>query len=481
MDRHPIAPLAAAMSLTGNSIQLYTQGELYGAPLLENISGICIDSRKAERGELFIPLSGERTDGHFFIEEALQKGCPACLINRSFFKGHEEKIRKLEEIYASAFILVDDTLKALQQMALKHLDSMPDLIRIGITGSSGKTTTKEMIGAVLSHRYSTAIAEGNFNSEVGLCLAALKVRKDHTHAVFEMGMNRRGEMDILAEIVKPDYALITNIGTAHIGLLGSREQIAKEKKKIFSFFGGTQIGFIREDESFLSLLKEEVAGSIRLYGETTTPGIKGIKSSGLYGTEITYEENTFILPLPGKHNCINALGAISLCRELMVSPEDIAEGLKSVRPEFGRSEIIRGPVTVIQDCYNANPESVSAALSLLDTISWEGKKIVVLGDMKELGDFSASSHRTLLEKVLSSRADRIFLLGEDFLIAYRALEKEAGLDLSKVRGVYSEIEELISPLKNEAETGDLVLVKGSRSLALEAVVEELINKEESGA
>lgn len=481
MGRHFLTSLALAVSFSGDDITRYTRGEICGSPFKESITDVCIDSRKAKPGDLFVPLSGERTDGHFFIEEALEKGCPACLINRSFFKDHEEKIRELDQAYEASFILVDNTLKAMQQMALGHLDSMPNLIRIGITGSSGKTTTKEMVGAILKRRYSTAVAEGNFNSEIGLCLAALKVREDHTHAVFEMGMNRKGEMDILAEIVKPDYALITNIGTAHIGLLGSREEIAREKKKVFSSFTGSQVGFVREDEEFLPLLKEGVAGSIRLFGKTSTPGIKGVKEVGLYGTEISYEDNIFILPLPGEHNYMNALGAISICRECMVPLEDIAKGLESVQPEFGRSEILQGRITVIQDCYNANPESVSAALTLLENISWNGNKIVVLGDMRELGDFSASSHRSLLEKVLASRVDSIFLLGEDYQSAFQALEREKNQDLSRVQGVYLEINALISSLKHEAKSGDLVLVKGSRSLALERVVEELIEKEESGA
>ena len=252
-----------------------------------------------------------------------------------------------------------------------HLGRLPSVTRVGVTGSNGKTTTKEIIGGILTRHASTAVNEGNLNSEIGLPMACFGVGPRHRYAVLEMGMNRVGEMDILADIVRPDLALITNIGTAHIGLLGSQDAIAAEKKRIFAHFDGRQTGFLPEGERYGAFLAEGVRGKMVVFGPGSTPGFERSESMGLGGTLIHWEGFRIRFPLFGPHNLANALGALSVARELGVPNAEIRDGLEAVAPLFGRSQVINGPVTVIADCYNANPDSMARSLEFLESLALE--------------------------------------------------------------------------------------------------------------
>ncbi|MGA2615243.1 MAG: UDP-N-acetylmuramoyl-tripeptide--D-alanyl-D-alanine ligase [Spirochaetia bacterium] len=431
------------------------------------VTGVATDSRKVAEGFLFVALPGERTDGHEFLGEAASAGAAAFLVSENQVARKSSHWEGLPAGRGPGVISVADPLAGLQSLARFHLSRFPSVTRIGITGSSGKTTTKEILGSILSRAAPTAANEGNLNSEIGLPLACFAVDDGHRFAVFEMGMNHRGEMDILADIARPDVALLTNIGTAHVGILGSQEEIAREKKKIFAHFDGRQSAFLPEDERFLAFLTEGVRGRVVLFGPRSTRGYRGSENQGLGGTLIHWEGFRIRFPLFGPHNLANALGAISVARELGVPNAEIRDGLEAVTPLFGRSQIVRGLVTVIVDCYNANPDSMAQALSFVSEVPWQGRKIVVLGGMRELGAEAAEAHRNVGERLRASPFDLIYLLGAEMEQAWKAL---AGSPAAQKAQWYAELAGLGEELAARLGPGDLVLLKGSRGLELERLL-----------
>ncbi len=437
-----------------------------------DIRGVVVDSRQVEEGFLFVALPGQRVDGHNYIPQALERGAAALMCSAAYWDRRRGQLEGLPSGGRSVSVIrVEDTLDGLQSMAKAYLGQLPDCLKIGVTGSNGKTTTKEILGSIIALDRPTVISEGNLNSEIGLPLSCFRVLPEHRTAVFEMGINHVGEMDVLAEIYRPDIAVITNIGTAHIGLLGSREAIAREKKKIFSRFDGTQKAFIHESEEYEDLLKADLLGSIVRFGPTKTSGFEGSEDLGLDGTMIHWEGLQIRFPLFGTHNLQNALVAISVSAELSVSKERIKEGLETVRPLFGRSQIIRGPVTVIQDCYNANPDSFRQVFAFLSALSWPGRKIGVLGAMKELGEQSGEAHRRIGAQAALCDFQALFLFGEEMEEAYLETRDKA---FKGTAYWMTDIESLGSILHSYLREGDLLLIKGSRAVELERVLPELI-------
>jgi UDP-N-acetylmuramoyl-tripeptide--D-alanyl-D-alanine ligase len=443
---------------------------LFPAGSSRTVRSVSIDSRTTTPDALFVALAGERTDGHEHVGQAAERGAAAILVSRAKSRLMEGTLRKAAASHGIAAIAVDDTLAGLQDLARFHMRRCAAVTRLGVTGSNGKTTTKEIIGAILSIGSATAVNEGNLNSEIGLPVSCFSVAPTHRYAVFEMGMNRHGEMDVLADIVRPDLALITNVGTAHIGLLGSKEHIALEKKKIFSRFTGTQTGLLGEDEPFGPLLSSGVNGKIVYYGPRSTRGYRGSESLGLDGTLIHWEGFRIRFPLFGPHNLANALGAIAMAIELGVAPAEVRDGLEAVAPLFGRSQIIRGPVTVVLDCYNANPDSMERALSFIQTLPWTGRKLAVLGAMRELGAESAESHRALGRMLAASSLDGLLLFGDEMGEAWREIE---GSPLAGRSAWTADYAVLVKEARALARAGDLILVKGSRGTELERLLPEI--------
>jgi UDP-N-acetylmuramoyl-tripeptide--D-alanyl-D-alanine ligase len=463
---------------TGGRSSLFTLDEILsethgtlaaGAGTGVYVGSVAIDSRTAVEGALFVALPGEKTDGHAHVGDAAGHGSRVLLVSDAKAAAMGEELRGLAQSKGVCAVAVTDTLEALQALARFHMRRLPPMTRIGITGSNGKTTTKEIIGAILSIDAPTAVNVGNLNSEIGLPLACFAVSSRHHYAVFEMGMNRRGEMDVLADIARPDFALVTNIGTAHIGLLGSKADIAEEKKKIFSRFNGAQVGFLPEEEPFAPMLSAGVNGKIVFFGPKSTR-LQGSESLGLDGTCIHWEGSRIRFPLFGPHNLSNALGAISVARELGIPKNEIKEGLESVKPLFGRSQIIRGPFTVLFDGYNANPDSMEKALCFMEELEWRGKKIAVLGGMRELGAESAEAHRALGRRLVEARLDTVMLFGEEMGDAWRELSPSP---LASGSMWTTELSTLASGVRAAVRDGDLVLVKGSRGMELERLLPEL--------
>ncbi|MFP4300998.1 MAG: UDP-N-acetylmuramoyl-tripeptide--D-alanyl-D-alanine ligase [Spirochaetaceae bacterium] len=421
------------------------------------VASVCIDTRSLGRDALFVALPGTRTDGHSFLAQAFAKGAAAALVRRSWWRERGEHFSRW--VHRATLLVVEEPLTALQELSIHYLERFPEITRIGITGSNGKTTTKELIAAVLAGVAETAYSGGNFNSEIGVPLSVFELEGDETYAVFEMAMNNPGEMELLARIVRPHYAVITNIGTAHIGQLGSREAIATEKKAIFSQFDGTQTAVLPREDEYFDFLREGVKGTVVPYGREEVPGLEHAETRGVEGSTLLFSEGTINLYIPGVHNIHNALAAIRLCQLLGVSFSAIKTGIEAVRQSFGRGEIIPGEITIIQDCYNASPESVRAAVELLKEA--EGRSVAVLGSMKELGSFSEEAHRIVAREVLESGVDRLFLFGEEFRIAAQELVEEEEV-------IHTEsFEELAELVPSYLKAGDTVLLKGSRSMELE--------------
>jgi UDP-N-acetylmuramoyl-tripeptide--D-alanyl-D-alanine ligase len=424
-------------------------------------SSVHIDSREVAAGGLFVALAGSARDGNRFAGAAFKAGASAAIVAERALEDPSLALAEEARSAGAVLFVLGDTLRGLQDLAAAYLAQFPALLRVGITGSSGKTTTRHIAAAIAGQEKSVAMSSGNLNSETGLPLAVFTVRRHHEVGIFEMGMNRRGEIRELARVLKPAIALITNIGTAHIGILGSKTAILEEKKAIFSEFTGTELALIPADESCREELAEGLAGRVFFYGAASYPELGEVRDLGLEGTEMIWEGNAVRFGLTGKHNVRNALAAIAIARAIPVGPAAIREGLASVKPLFGRGEILRGAVTVIRDCYNANPESTAAAIAFCDDLAWSGRKLYVIGAMLELGDSSGAAHRSIGSRLAASRADRIFLYGAETEGALEALEGVPGVFHTNA------METLAGELRGYVHPGDLVLLKGSRGCALE--------------
>ena len=444
--------------------RLFTGGGKQPEELPAGFFSVCIDSREAEPGGLFVALRGETRDGHRFVETAFRAGAAGALVDRAALEDPALKLSGL----ACTLIVVEDTLKAFQDAARAYLMQFPHLLRIGITGSSGKTTTKEIAAAIIRQEKQVVMNEGNLNSETGLPLSVFKVRSHHEVGVFEAAMSKAGEMADLARVLNPHIALITNIGSAHIGILGSRDAIAEEKKKLFSEFTGDNTAFIPAEDEYREFLAKDVRGRKIFYGASSLPGLKGVRDLGLEGTEIDWEGETARFGLPGRFNFANALAAVSLAVELRLGGAAIRRGIESVKPLFARGEIFYGRTTVIRDCYNSNPESAQAALDFCDSLEWKGRRVYVIGSMLELGDTSDDSHAALGRQLASCRADMVFLFGAETKPAADAMQ-EAGVSFFYTQ----DMAELSRAVDAYVGGGDLVLLKGSRGCALETLTEIL--------
>ncbi|MDR1240076.1 MAG: UDP-N-acetylmuramoyl-tripeptide--D-alanyl-D-alanine ligase [Treponema sp.] len=454
----------------GLLLTLAELGELPGARVIDfsggavrGVCGVCIDSRLAGEGSLFAALPGARQDGHAFVEAAFDRGAAAAMVAEARLNDPTPGLADLAKRRGRALVVLPGTLRGLQDAARLYLKKFPRLLKMAVSGSAGKSTVKEIAAAIIGREKETVYNPGNLNSETGLPLAVFEVRTGHEAGIFEMGMNRPGEIAELASVLEPRVALITNIGSAHIGILGSREGIAKEKKNIFSRFSGTETALVPADDEFRDFLAEGVRGTVKFYGAAACAEWGGVRDLGLEGSEIRWAGEWARFRLPGRHNLKNAAAAIALAREAGAGDRAIRQGLESVRPLFGRSEIVWGPVTVIRDCYNASPESAAEALAFCDGLDWPGRKIYVLASMLELGDQAPASHERLGRALAASAADRVFLLGEEMGAAAEALLEAGGKDFYHA----GTMEALAGALEAYARPGDLVLLKGSRGKALE--------------
>lgn len=445
-------------------------------------TSVAADSRNCKEGSLFIPLVGT-VDGHEYIEKAFMNGARSVFVNE-FYAGFHADVLRSFSAEGMCVISVSHTMYALQKLAAAYLTQFTSLKRVGITGSSGKTTTKEILVSLLSQKYRVVCNQGNFNSETGLPLSVFSVTQDHEFGVFEMGMNRKGEIGELASVLKPHYGIITNIGTAHIGILGTKDTIAEEKKRIFSYFSKESYALIPSNDEYSEFLQKDTKGTLLLYGDYEDMGISCVCDEGLVGTSFLLDNEKILFPLPGKYNFQNALAAIMVALQEGLSVSEIKKGIESIKSLFGRSEIMSGDITIIQDCYNANPDSMNAACSFFESLVWNGNKWYVLADMLELGSESEDAHRETGRFLANSSAAGFFLFGMQMAFAadeIRKSDKNHALCISVLQD--QEFSSFANEICKKVKKNDIVLIKGSRGMKLERVTEKLtsafsLNKEE---
>ena len=464
-----------ASLLSGERLLAAVQGTLIGTtkkPADICFTSVATDSRNVVSGSLFVPLIGENQDGHRYIPQGIEKGASLVFVCRENYKKDAALYEKMAADHSSvAFVTVENTLHALQAAAAAYVERFPNLIRCAVTGSSGKTTTKEIAVAVLSRKFKVISNKGNLNSETGLPLSVFEIRDEHELGLFEMGMNRKNEIGEIAAVLKPEYGIVTNIGTAHIGILGSRQAIAEEKKKVFTYVSEKGCAVIPAADDFADFLAEGVRGKIVRYGkDVKDSGICFIRDEGLDGTVFSVDGVEMRLGLPGTYNFINALGAVSLARELGVSPQEIKAGIESVKPLGARSHLIKDRLNILEDCYNANPDSMTKAVEFCADLAVSGKKIFVLVDMLELGQESESAHAKIGSLVAESDVDKVIFVGNEMKSACKAAEKIAG----KIEYIASHDDEAMKTVAEKirafASDGDFVLLKASNGIGLNRLV-----------
>ena len=426
------------------------------------VAEIITDSRKAEPGSLFAAIKGERVDGHSFIPSVFEKGA-LCVLS-------EQEL----EHPAGNYILVSSTLDALKAIAEDYLQQL-EIPVVGITGSVGKTSTKEMIAAVLSQKYNTLKTAGNFNNELGLPLTVFRLRDEHEIAVLEMGISDFGEMHRLAKIARPDTCVITNIGQCHLEFLGDRDGILRAKTEIFDFLRPDgHIILNGEDDKLITV--QDVNG-IRpvFFGFGTENAVYAdcIEKKGLAGIscQIHTEKGNFttLIPIPGIHMVMNALAGTAVGLHYGLTLEEIRAGIESLQPVSGRFNIIQAnDLIIVDDCYNANPVSMKASLEVLQ--DGLGRRVAVLGDMGELGEDEALLHRQVGEFAGGLNIDCCICVGP---LCRNLAEGIASVNPQMQVICLDDLAELLQKLPELVQKGDTVLVKASHFMQFERVVKAL--------
>lgn len=438
------------------------QGQYFGSreDLKREVTGIVTDSRKIVPGNLFVPLKGEKTDGHKYIPQVLEAGALASL-SENVLSGNPGN-----------YILVESALEAMQRIAAFYRNYL-GLKVVGITGSVGKTSTKEMIASVLKERYKVHKTAGNFNNHIGLPLTIFGLKKEHEVGVLEMGISDFGEMHTLASMSNPDICVLTNIGLCHLENLKTRDGILKAKTECFQHMMENGRVILNGLDDKLNTIKEVKGSSPVFYGregdaayatDVTDLGLLGIRIHlHLYG-----EVREVTIPIPGEHNIYNALAAACVGHELGMDIEEICRGIQSVETIGGRSNLIQVKgMTLIDDCYNANPVSMKASIDVLSKAP--GRKIAVLGDMGELGKEEKELHAQMGTYLSEKNIDYLFCAGE----LSREMAREAKGNPRCTVEHFSSKEDLIPALLQEVKEGDTILVKASHFMEYPKIIEAL--------
>ena len=412
---------------------------------------VTTDSRNCPEGSMFIALKGETFNGNAFAAQALKQGCRYAVIDESEYAGE-------------GTILVDNCLQALQQLANYHRRQLKTPV-IGITGTNGKTTTKELISTVLSRKFNTLYTEGNFNNHIGVPLTLLRLTKEHEMAVVEMGANHPGEIKTLVHIAEPDYGIITNVGKAHLQGFGSFEGVIRTKGELYDFLrakGGATI-FIQNENPYLNGIAEGLT-CVR-YGQTAGLYVSGelISCSPFLSFRwtaegVSHEVNTHLI---GSYNLDNMLAAAAIGRYFGVSDDDISSALVSYLPHNNRSQLKEtADNKLIVDAYNANPTSMMAALKNFRQVE-APHKMVILGDMKELGEASREEHQKVVDYLKECGFDRVVLVGPEFAAATHSYQ------------TFQHVDEVLADIRMHKPQGYYILIKGSNSMKLSQLPEYL--------
>jgi UDP-N-acetylmuramoyl-tripeptide--D-alanyl-D-alanine ligase len=449
--------------LTLSQIALFAGASLSSGDGTLVVNKVSTDSRTIKRGELFVALRGENFEGHDFVEASAKAGATGALVDLKWAGNVPNNF---------ALLRATDSLQAYQTLAANYRRSLA-LKVLAITGSNGKTSTKDFAASVLARRFRVTKTEGNFNNHVGLPRTILEARSEDEVAVWEIGMNHPGEIATLSKIAAPDAAIITNIGVAHIEFMGSREAIALEKGALAEAVEQQGTVVLNADDPFTEGIAARTRAKVVLAG-TTGGAVRAIEiRQSAEGAEFTIVEGAHRcraqLPVAGSHMVQNALLAVAAGRAFGLSIEECAAGLAAAPLTKARLQVreIKG-VHFLDDSYNANPDSMKAALRTLVELDTEGKRIAVLGEMRELGTESERGHREVGETAATLGVDQLITIGDTAeMIAEGA--RTAGLDKVSSAGSTAEAAKLLGEI---AEPGDLVLIKGSRGARTEQVIEQ---------
>ena len=454
------------MKLTTKDLSSIRHIEFRNKELLKGrrITGVSTDSRITQPGDLFVALRGDRFDGHNFINEAIAKQAAAAVV---------EKTATLSMHAALPLLVVEDTMHALGELA--HLHRMKfDIPVIAVAGSNGKTTTKEMIARVLMSAYRVLSTEGNLNNQIGVPLTLLRLQKRHEIAIVEIGTNHPGEIAYLCEIVHPTHGMITNIGREHLEFFHSLDGVATEQGALFDTLKAA-----KNAEAFVNANDEYVVRLARGIRNVTTYGF-GAKRSGVRGKLLGADASgcprfqfatkkmsrgiPVQLAVPGTHHALNGLAAAAVGVAFGVAPTKIRKALERFHPASRRMELVEiAGVTVYNDSYNANPDSMIAALRTLAAVNVPGKKIAVLGDMLELGRYAEEEHARVGKEVTTLDLDYLLTYGEMSRHAQREAKIQYAIHYDQKNVLAEYLAELIAP-------GDAVLIKGSRGMKMEDIV-----------
>jgi UDP-N-acetylmuramoyl-tripeptide--D-alanyl-D-alanine ligase len=453
-----------------------TGGKLIQGEKETSFHGISTDSRKVAEGELFIALKGVRFDGHHFAQEALEKKAGGVVVE-------EDQVGDIRwnGYRPRAVIAVKDTLRALGDLAHDRRRKYGTPV-VALTGSNGKTTTKEMISACLETTFPILKSAGNLNNLIGLPLTLLNLTEKERVVILEMGMNVPGEIRRLTEIAEPDVGLITNIEKVHLEGMGSIERLKEEKGELFRGMRKDRTILVNQDDLRVIDLAGEFPGHKITFGIKNPADVmaKEIRLRGAQGTSFTLilegDLTEIVLPLLGRHFVLNALSAVAAASLFGVEMMEIKKALEHFQPFPMRMEIVRleGGKTLINDAYNANPKSMELALETLSEVKGKGRAIAVLGDMLELGDFSEEAHQQIGKKVRQLSTDLLVAMGEWAPVVAESAIRH-GFPPERTRVVESHSEAL-SVLRNLIQEGDWILVKGSRRMGMEKIVDGLTER-----
>jgi len=436
-----------------------------------NFESAEIDSRRIKDTQIFFAIKGDNTDGHKYLKDVFKKGVKLAVVEKKWFLKNKNDFKK------SSFIVVADTVLSLGAFAQKHLEKFQIPV-LCIGGSNGKTTTKDLVSCVLSQKYNVLKTEGNFNNHIGLPLTLLRLDKSHDFAVLEVGCNHFGEIKYLCEIAKPNYGMITNIGREHLEFFKTVKGVAKAEFELYDYLRKNNgVCFCNVDDEYIKNYSAKLKKENKFtYSNKRSADVKGkfVKFNKNFEPElnISYKNNSFNITVAtfGKHSVVNGLAAASVGLQFGVSPMKIKKALKEFKPTSSkRMEVIKkNGITIINDAYNSNPDSVKMGLETLKQFDTKGNKYAVLSDMLELGKASKKEHLYIGSLASSLKLENLFTTGQESLNTYKSAK---GV---KNNLYFGKKTDLISHLKNIIRKNDIIYVKGSRGMKMEEVVENLI-------
>jgi len=437
-------------------------------------TGISTDTRTLKPGDLFFALKGEHTDGHAYLAKAVESGAVGLVVSR------KQDPSDIPGCANRPVIKVNDTLWALGDLA-GHYRSKFDVKVIAVTGSVGKTTTKEMISSILSRRWKTLKNEANFNNEIGVPLTIFKLDRTHDALVLELAMRGLGEIKRLAQISKPHVAVITNIGLSHIERLGSQGAIAEAKSEVLSELPPDGIAVLNAEDGYYELLRHKFSGKVVSFGSCKSADVSGVNVDPVEDGRCECiirtrdDEVRVSIPMIGHYNLYNALAAAATGVALGFDLQTIRDGLESFTPPAMRMELVgsNAGYVILNDTYNASPASMTAALKTLQALAGHKRKIAVLGDMLELGDYAQKAHRDIGAALRNAGVDILVAVGE-LARGFAEGARKNGLPETAIQW-YPDSIQAAKHLKNQVMEGDAILVKGSRAMKMEEIVRILLS------